>query len=84
MANTLHIPQGLTLAVEDGKVALIAEGDVIVEGPLSGDISRIESTQGTITLRGPVSADRVVAQGVRIEGHLQCQELVAHLSLIHI
>ncbi len=82
MANTLHIPQGLTLAVEDGKVALIAEGDVIVEGPLSGDISRIESTQGTITLRGPVSADRVVAQGVRIEGHLQCQELVAHSGAI--
>ncbi|MFT5587681.1 MAG: cytoskeletal protein CcmA (bactofilin family), partial [Cognaticolwellia sp.] len=82
MANTLHIPEGLTLAVEHGKVALIAQGDVVVEGPLNGSISRIESTQGTITLRGPVSADRVIAQGVRIEGHLQCQELLAHSGAI--
>ena len=82
MANTLHIPEGLTLTAENGKVALITQGDVVVEGPLHGDISRVESINGTITVRGPVSADRIVAQAVRIEGHLKCQELLAHTGSI--
>lgn len=82
MASTLNIPQGLTLAVENGKVALIAEGDILLEGPIEGEIARIESTSGAITLRGPVQADQVIAQGVRIEGHLQCKQVVAHTGAI--
>lgn len=82
MASTLNIPQGLTLAVENGKVALIADGDIVLEGPIDGDIARIESTNGAITLRGPVQADRVVAQGIRIEGHLQCRQVLAHTGAI--
>ena len=82
MANTLHIPEGLTLTAEHGKVALITQGDVVVEGPLNGNISRVESINGTITVRGPVSADRIIAQAVRIEGDLKCQELLAHTGSI--
>ncbi|MED5373108.1 MAG: hypothetical protein VX899_18970 [Myxococcota bacterium] len=77
MAETLQIPSGAQLSVEDGKVALVAEGDIVLEGPIRGSLARLESKGGSVLLRGPLQIDHVTGDSVRIEGHLVCKSVTA-------
>ncbi len=81
------IPAGVNLDLSDRGVSIEHAGDVILHSSLGDTMNQVVSTEGSVTLRGKLSLDRISApQGtVRIEGNVQANnvqgdvvEIVAH------
>jgi hypothetical protein len=71
------IPAGVRLRAGAKGVTVEYSGDVVLEAPIGGDVERLSSREGSVTLRGRVQVERVEAPNgtVLVEGPLQADSI---------